>query len=179
MELKDSGERRSFETGAVRDKAEGKGRCDLLPLKEVASAIFGEVTIPYKILFCIEDFQRTSDIRWIRQAIIESIRAFFLTPETAILELAIHYEDGGRKYDDRNWEKGIPIHVYIDSAVRHLLKHLRGDTDEPHHRALLWNLFGAWWTLVNYPELNDMPTPEYEDLRAVKSEPVTQIIDEH
>ena len=35
-ELKDSGSRRGFGTGAVRDMAEGKGRCDLLPLREVA-----------------------------------------------------------------------------------------------------------------------------------------------
>lgn len=31
-ELKDTGNRRDFGTGAVRDMAEGKGRCDLLPL---------------------------------------------------------------------------------------------------------------------------------------------------
>ena len=31
MKIKDSGERREFSTGAVRDMAEGKGRCDLLP----------------------------------------------------------------------------------------------------------------------------------------------------
>lgn len=30
-ELKDSGERRVFQSGAVRDIEEGKGRCDLLP----------------------------------------------------------------------------------------------------------------------------------------------------
>ena len=29
--LQDSGNRREFETGAVRDMSEGKGRCDLLP----------------------------------------------------------------------------------------------------------------------------------------------------
>ena len=29
--IKDSGNRREFETGAVRDIQEGKGRCDLLP----------------------------------------------------------------------------------------------------------------------------------------------------
>ena len=34
-ELKDSGARRSFDTGAVRDVAEGKGRCDY-PLDVVA-----------------------------------------------------------------------------------------------------------------------------------------------
>lgn len=31
MEIKDSGIRRAFETGAVRDMSEGKGRMDLLP----------------------------------------------------------------------------------------------------------------------------------------------------
>ena len=32
VEIKDSGERRTFSTGSVRDVPEGKGRCDLLPL---------------------------------------------------------------------------------------------------------------------------------------------------
>jgi hypothetical protein len=31
MEIKDSGDRRAFESGAVRDMSEGKGRMDLLP----------------------------------------------------------------------------------------------------------------------------------------------------
>ena len=31
MQIKDSGNRREFNTGAVRDMAEGKGRMDLLP----------------------------------------------------------------------------------------------------------------------------------------------------
>ena len=30
--IKDSGNRREFESGAVRDIQEGKGRCDLMPL---------------------------------------------------------------------------------------------------------------------------------------------------
>ena len=32
----DSGNRRAFESGAVRDIQEGKGRCDLLPLLQVS-----------------------------------------------------------------------------------------------------------------------------------------------
>ena len=36
MELKDSGTRREFETGAVRDICEGKGRCDLLPMDVIS-----------------------------------------------------------------------------------------------------------------------------------------------
>lgn len=35
MEIKDSGERREFETGAVRDIQEGKGRYDLLPWEAI------------------------------------------------------------------------------------------------------------------------------------------------
>lgn len=35
-EILDSGTRREFDTGAVRDMAEGKGRCDLMPLGVVA-----------------------------------------------------------------------------------------------------------------------------------------------
>lgn len=39
MELKDSGTRREFSSGAVRDINEGKGRCDLLPL-DVVGEVF-------------------------------------------------------------------------------------------------------------------------------------------
>ena len=39
MELKDSGARRSFESGAVRDIADGKGRCDLLPLDVIGKML--------------------------------------------------------------------------------------------------------------------------------------------
>ena len=62
-----------------------------------------------------------------------------------------------KKYGDRNWEKGIPLHCYIDSGVRHYLKFLRGDTDEPHDRAFVWNMLGAIWTHKNKPELIDLP----------------------
>src|SRR5690606_41890533 len=38
VEIKDSGRRRTFETGAVRDIAEGKGRCDVMPLFDIGNA---------------------------------------------------------------------------------------------------------------------------------------------
>ncbi|NLZ91255.1 MAG: hypothetical protein GX918_04995, partial [Clostridiales bacterium] len=37
--LKDSGAIREFRTGAVRDIAEGKGSCDLLPLEIIAKLL--------------------------------------------------------------------------------------------------------------------------------------------
>lgn len=162
-ELKDSGARREFESGAVRDVQEGKGRCDLLPLDEV-SVFFGgylssgPVCFPKdEVLEFINQYVRHGDIGNLYTVIRKFIDREGMHPSTAILELAKHYEDGARKYKERNWEKGIPLHCYIDSGVRHYLKHMRGDTDEPHSRAFLWNMFGAIWTHLNKPELIDLP----------------------
>ncbi len=91
--LKDSGQRRTFETGAVRDVTTGKGRFDLLP--------------PY-----------------------------------AIARLARHYERGAQKYKDRNWEAGIPLHSFYDSATRHLFQFWAGRIDEDHLVAAFWNIAG-------------------------------------
>lgn len=151
-ELKDSGTRREFSTGAVRDVADGKGRCDLLPLVQVSSLIGDGYTLPF-----IAAFTRCGGDGHIRDAVVSFIEERAWDLPTAILEVSIHYEDGARKYAERNWEIGIPLHCFIDSAVRHYLKWRRGDTDEPHDRAVLWNLLGAWWTLDNHPELNDLP----------------------
>lgn len=150
-ELKDSGTRREFTTGAVRDVADGKGRCDLLPLVQV-SDILDSPTLLY-----ISIFMSSGVTGNLRRAILEFCRERAWDLPTAMLEVSIHYEDGARKYAERNWEIGIPLHCFIDSAVRHYLKWRRGDTDEPHDRAVLWNLLGAWWTLDNHPELNDLP----------------------
>ena len=94
FELKDSGTRREFDTGAVRDMAEGKGRYDLLP--------------------------------W-----------------HAIKLLAIHCENGSKKYGLHNNRQGVPLSSYLDSAARHLAKHIQGYEDEgedTHAVAAIWNL---------------------------------------
>ena len=70
------------------------------------------------------------------------------------LEVSKHFEEGAEKYGENNWQKGLPVKCYINSAVRHYLKVLRGDTDEPHDRAFVWNIMCAIWTCVHKPELN-------------------------
>ena len=89
--IQDSGNRREFETGAVRDIQTGKGRMDLLPA-------------------------------------------------CALIRLSKHFENGVQKYEERNWEKGIPIHSFIDSGLRHIMNYLDGKTDEDHLCAATWNL---------------------------------------
>lgn len=106
--IKDSGDRTQFETGAVRDMHEGKGRCDLLP-------------------------------------------------PLALLRVAKHFEAGAVKYGDRNWEKGIPMHSFLDSGIRHLLKYMAGQTDEDHLVAAAWNILCALETEEKRPEMQDIP----------------------
>ena len=150
-ELKDSRERRQFDTGAVRDVAEGKGRCDLLPLHQVA------VLLEDEIIGCISDYVDGGNTSSLRYAIWLFSDMVFGSQYTAMLETAKQYEDGCQKYGERNWQKGIPVHCYIDSGVRHYLKFRRGDVDEPHDRAFVWNMLGAIWTHENKPELIDLP----------------------
>lgn len=151
MELQDSGNRREFSTGAVRDAVDGKGRCDLLPLGIIADVL----EIP--ILHLIDVFIRDGSSVYIESVIKEFIEKEYNGDKyTTVLELAKHYEDGAKKYAVRNWEKGIPLHDYIDSGVRHLLKYYHGDTDEPHNRAFLWNMFGLLWTMRNKTSDQDL-----------------------
>jgi hypothetical protein len=155
--LPDSGYRKEFISGAVRDTPDGKGRCDLVPLLGVAS-LLGDEKVDFSFLAQIECYQRTGKDAHLEAAMNAVIKKCYdgCIP-TAMLEVARHYEDGAKKYSDRNWEKGIPAHCYVDSAVRHYLKWLRGDSDEPHARAVLWNLLSLEFTMIVRPEMNDLP----------------------
>jgi hypothetical protein len=113
-ELKDSGVRQEFNTGAVRDTAEGKGRYDLLP-------------------------------------------------PAAIYAVSRIFEEGCKKYGERNFESGIPLCRYIDSALRHIFNHLEGKRDEKHIVQAAWNLLAYIHTATMIErgllpaELNNLP----------------------
>ena len=173
-ELKDSGARREFESGAVRDIQEGKGRCDLLPLDVVALLLNEDATTDGdSVLLAINDYVHFGNPQDLLRAVRCFCEAFNMDLSTAVLEVAKHYEDGAKKYEERNWEKGINLHCYIDSGVRHYLKCLRGDSDEPHTRAFIWNMLSAVWTHKNKPELIDLPfnrTKTCDELEKFKEE---------
>lgn len=107
-EIKDSGDRTSFQTGAVRDMHAGKGRMDLLP--------------------------------W-----------------NAILQVSKHCEAGAQKYGVHNVDKGIPVHSFMDSGLRHAAKHLAGQVDEPHLVAACWNMLWALEMELTRPDMADIP----------------------
>lgn len=166
MEILDSGKRREFESGAVRDVQEGKGRCDLLPLNVVARVInFDDEKSG--VLVYIDNYVHTGATEYLFLAIKSFIHDKNWDVYTAVLEVAKHFEDGAKKYDERNWEKGISLHCYIDSGIRHYLKFMRGDTDEPHDRAFIWNMLCAIWTHERIPSLIDLPFAQRNKKRGV------------
>lgn len=122
--IKDSGERTTFPSGAVRDLRVNKGMSSLIPSEA-----------------------------WIRVAQITP-NGFAGIPVSIWVQLAKHYEAGRIKYSDagnmnlgnENWLKGIYISVYWDSAVRHLQKILLGWEDENHYAASIWNICGMMET---------------------------------
>ena len=68
-----------------------------------------------------------------------------LVSPVAMQRIARHCEHGAVKYDPRNWEKGQPLHCYLDSALRHLntylVNRLRGcEPEEDHLAAAAWNV---------------------------------------
>lgn len=154
MPIKDSGQRRQFESGAVRDIQEGKGRFDLVPLDVVSKLIDDDYIC--SILDEINLFMTDKDVNHIIYAIKLFCKYRGWTIPNALLELSIHYEEGAKKYGEHNWEKGIPAHCYIDSGVRHLIKCYDVWEDEPHDRAFIWNMVGLIWTISHKSELDDI-----------------------
>jgi hypothetical protein len=115
--MNDSGTRRNFNTGAVRDAEDNK------PMLELAS--------PF----------------------VE-------------LRVGLWRKQGAEKYSPRNWEKGMPLSVYLGSAMRHLAKFRAGMDDEDHLSAVIWNFESLMHTQICIEkgwlpeELNDLP--DYE-----------------
>lgn len=85
-----------------------------------------------------------------------------ITP-IGLKRLAVHYENGAKKYGDRNWEKGQPLARYLESAIRHLYTFLEGHRDEDHLAAAAWNILSCIHTEERIrqgllpEELNDLP----------------------
>lgn len=148
--IKDSGDRTTYSTGAVRDMHAGKGRFDLMPIDVVAHQLKDDV------LSDLAAFQNNpGDYGYLFQALHRFSKLAFESEETMMLETAIHFEQGALKYSPGNWKKGIPVDSYFDSAVRHYLKWRRGDVDERHDRAFVWNIMCCIWTIWHIKEENN------------------------
>lgn len=151
--IQDSGTRQEFETGAVRDIQEGKGRCDLMPLGVIASLYYRLGKIAVSETFSgLDNFIKSgyTNTNFLYRVLYSNcVEVGFSSIEEALLEVSIHFEEGAEKYGENNWQKGLPVNCYINSAIRHFLKWLRGDEDERHDRAFVWNIMCCIWTIEN------------------------------
>jgi hypothetical protein len=151
---------KSFEkTSALEGKTEffekGKGRCDLIPSRELML-----------VMNCKHDdknvmdeyalFRKTGNEGHLVNAICSFIKQKTGLSRAKFFydELAMHYEMGvAGKYAPRNYEKGTPIDLHIDSALRHYMQFINGDKDEPHARAFVWNAMSVMWTKANRKDM--------------------------
>jgi len=69
-----------------------------------------------------------------------------LIPQQELKRVMKRYLDGAEKYGENNWMNGMPLSVYYDCAHRHLEAWWRGENDEDHAAAVVWNMLCAMWT---------------------------------
>lgn len=74
----------------------------------------------------------------------------------AMTRRAIVYGEGAKTHGDRNWEKGMPLSVSVNRAIRHLVLYLAGDTSEDHLAHASVNMDFAMH--MEATEWNDIPT---------------------
>jgi hypothetical protein len=145
-DVKDSGERRTFETGAQRDRAFGKGLPTLIsPIfvrdliaKTNPGPLEGDLLaldIAYEIL-------ETGD--WTKA--LDIFDALTSDYPSGLRLLSYQLEKGAAKYSARNWEKGMPLEEYLNSLIRHILAVIEGKNDEPHLDAALFNAMALYHT---------------------------------
>ena len=174
--IKDSGQRHEFVSGGVRDMSTGKGKCNLLPLKEVyelteyAANNFDDNYLgyvsPIRLIYKYIESAKNHPFGDGDPAFIYEALCVFAKRErkwdmpTLVIEVSKHFEEGAMKYAPNNWRLGLDASCYVDSGVRHYLKWKRGDDDENHDRAFVWNMLCMIWTVRNKPECNDIPKME-------------------
>jgi len=152
----DSGNRTEFVTEdgkvAVRDLSVGKGRTDLLPL-DIIGDYYEHFNVGHrnKVIDQMYLFMQDRDVKHL-YIIIEHFCLFNnWRVEDMLLELSVHFEEGAAKYKENQW-KGIPVWSFVNSALRHYFKHQRGDKDESHAKAFIWNLVCLAYTVKHEGE---------------------------
>lgn len=92
----------------------------------------------------------------VRDTTIGKGRFDLVSPEM-FFRLTKWLELGASKYNDRNWEKGIPISRCVDSAMRHLVKYLDGWDDEDHLAAVVTNCMFIMHFEKHKSSMQDLP----------------------
>ena len=187
--IKDSGDRREYETGAQRDREAGKG-LPILISPIFMERLFNAAHVPAEAKFSRTDLIakairfvfsmlesrsfRDEFAQAIARLVMRALEADGGPPPSddryvfpaAQMRLAKHLEKGAIKYSARNWEKGMPLEDYLNSLLRHLFSWYAGEEDEDHGAASAFNIMGYIHTdtMIKYgllPKSLALNTPDY------------------
>ena len=76
----------------------------------------------------------------------------------ALLRVGEWMRKGAEKYEEHNWEKGMPFSVYMQGMSRHMLKFQAGQTDEDHLAGVIFNAMA----MIHHQELGE--DKEWDDM---------------
>jgi len=169
FQVKDSGERRDFDTGAKRDVDCDKPRYDLIPMTSLSRVISYYSRKEDISNLCIEDVKALMwdfgllwgnscddglllSIIWIALDLIQKQEKdnliqvksvhysnFHVISPKTYTRLAYHYSHGAKKYDPWNWAKGMPLSTFHASLMRHIYAFISDEPDEDHLSAIFFN----------------------------------------
>jgi hypothetical protein len=83
---------------------------------------------------------------------------------------AVHVTKGAQKYDKRNWMKAAgaaELERFRESALRHFLQWYRGELDEDHAAAVLFNINGAEYVKARLAAPEPEPELVGDSIRAL------------
>lgn len=149
FETKDSGQREQFQSGMQRDTQDGKIRVDLAFDGPIFRVLFRDGPKSDAGLAMCDWYDETLLGRASSDEAFNVIR-YIAAYEGGMGELMTRYAAlmtrGALKYTARNWMQAqgqAELDRFISSACRHFLQWHRGDRDEDHAAAVVFNLNGA------------------------------------
>jgi hypothetical protein len=158
FETKDSGKRQQFSTGMQRDSGDKPlytevyapldacltssyrrimlyraDLCEKVRCFCTETALYADLVVILRTMHGLESHAANEDL----------VAGRCLSLDTRYAELMMR---GAQKYDRGNWRKAATeeeLQRYKDSLIRHTVQYLRGDSDEDHGAAILFNCYGA------------------------------------
>jgi hypothetical protein len=146
--VKDSGKRQEFEGGMMREPQDDKLRYDLAFDGPLFWAMYGG---KYEgLIKAAKDWYDHKGLDKAARVVFELALITDGGLDAIIDRYTILMMRGAIKYSEGNWLKAqgeAELKRFVASFSRHLVKYLRGETDEDHLAAIFFNLNGAEYVL--------------------------------
>lgn len=106
----------------------------------------------------------------IRSNDADDVRYDLITP-IGLRRLAETYAEGGKRYGDDNWLKGMPAAECLNHCIKHIEQWRSGDRSEDHLAHAAWNLFA----IMHFEETRpDLMTTSYDGVSSERVQADTQ-----